>query len=110
MTSPVITIQQIASVESATELVTAHNVTALPVVDAVGKLVGMVSEGDLLQQRVPAAPSTHLRRDWVGKPARPPGIVAEVMTTGVVTTWPDADVVVKQQNGSREYESTMWNE
>jgi CBS domain-containing protein len=92
MTSPVITVQQVASVESATELVTAHNVTTLPVVDATGRLVGMVSEGDLLQQRVPADPSSHLRRDWMGKPDRPPGLVVEVMTTGVVTTWPDADV------------------
>jgi CBS domain-containing protein len=92
MTSPVITVEQIASVESATELVTAHGVTALPVVDTTGRLIGMVSEGDLLLHRVPADPAAHLRRDWMSQPAQRPGMVLDVMTTGVVATWPDADV------------------
>jgi CBS-domain-containing membrane protein len=44
MTSPVHTIWQNASVESAVELMTAKSVTALPVVDRAGLLVGMVGE------------------------------------------------------------------
>jgi CBS domain-containing protein len=92
MTSPVVTVPQIASVESATELVTRHGVTALPVVDTGGRLVGMVSEGDLLLNRVPADPAAHLRRDWMNEAAQRPGMVVEVMTSGVVTTEPEADV------------------
>ncbi|MFG1605238.1 CBS domain-containing protein [Actinoplanes sp. NPDC049265] len=92
MTSPVVTVPQIASVETATELVTRHGVTALPVVDTTGRLVGMVSEGDLLLHRVPADPAVHLRRDWMNEPGQRPGMVVEVMTTGVVTTEPEADV------------------
>jgi|SRR4051812_26660375 CBS-domain-containing membrane protein len=41
MSSPVHTVSQNASVESATELMTAKSVMALPVVDATGALVGM---------------------------------------------------------------------
>ena len=58
MTSPVHTVRQNASVEIAVELMTAKSVTALPVVDLDGGLVGMVSEGDLLWHRVPAEPTT----------------------------------------------------
>ena len=62
MTSPVHVVWQNASVESAAELMTAKSVTALPVVDADGVLVGMVSESDLLWHRVPSDPTARQRR------------------------------------------------
>jgi len=92
MSSPVHTVAQIASVESAAELITAKGVTALPVVDATGRLVGMVSESDLLWHRVPSDPSTHMRRRPDTDPAGRPGMVAEVMSRYPVITQPDADV------------------
>jgi CBS-domain-containing membrane protein len=73
MTSPVHVIRQDASVESAAELMTTKSITALPVVDASGKLVGMVSEGDLLWHRVPMDPTAHMRRCPGTDPERRPG-------------------------------------
>jgi CBS domain-containing protein len=92
MSSPVHTVAQIASVESAAQLLTAKAVTALPVVDAEGRLVGMVSESDLLWHRVPSDPTTHMRRLPDTDPADRPGMVVEVMSPYPVTTRPDADV------------------
>lgn len=92
MSHPVFTVEQTASVESAAELMTARAVTALPVVDASGALVGMVSEGDLLWHRVPADPSAHIRRQPDTDPAFRPGMVCEVMSEYPLTTRPDADL------------------
>jgi CBS domain-containing protein len=92
MTTPVHVVWQNAPVESAAELMTAKAVTALPVVDANGALVGMVSEGDLLWHRVPGDPSAHLRRDPDMAPQRRPGRVLEVMARHPYTATPDADV------------------
>lgn len=50
MTATVILIPQVATVAEATELMLAHQVSALPVTDADGKLAGLISEGDLMQR------------------------------------------------------------
>lgn len=92
MSSPVHTVGQTATVESAAALVTAKSVTALPVLDSTGTLVGMVSESDLLWHRVPADPTAHLRPLPDTDPAQRPGIVAEVMSPYPLTTRPDTDV------------------
>jgi CBS domain-containing protein len=92
MTSPVHIVAPDAEVEFAVRRLTAESITALPVVDGDGELVGMVSEGDLLRHRVPMDPTAHLRRDLHLDTARPPRTVREVMTTGAVTTTADADV------------------
>ena len=92
MTTPVHVIWQNAAVESAAELLTEKSVTALPVVDANGALVGMVSEGDLLWHRVPTDPTAHLWRHLENSPERRPGTVREVMSARPVTATPDADV------------------
>ncbi|GIF22560.1 CBS domain-containing protein [Actinoplanes tereljensis] len=92
MSSPVHTVTQTDSVEAAVQLITARSVTALPVLDAAGRLVGMVSEGDLLRHRVPADPTAHIRRLPDTDPADRPAMVVEVMSPSPVTTRPDADV------------------
>ncbi|GAA3336537.1 CBS domain-containing protein [Amorphoplanes nipponensis] len=92
MTTPVHVVWQNAPIESAAELMTGKAVTALPVVDAQGALVGIVSEGDLLWHRVPGDPSAHLRRDVDMAPQRRPGTVAEVMAKDPYTATPDLDV------------------
>lgn len=92
MTSPVHTVGPEAAVEWAVQRLTAESITALPVVDDTGALVGMVSEGDLLWHRVPADPTAHLRRDLHPDQPGSPRTVREVMTTSPVTTTPDADV------------------
>ncbi len=92
MTSPVHTVAADAAVADAAGLLTAKAVTALPVVDAAGSLVGMVSEGDLLAQRVPEDPTAHLWRHLADDGAPAPATVGAVMSAGAVTTTPDADV------------------
>jgi CBS domain-containing protein len=92
MTTPVHVIWQNAPVESAAELLTEKSVTALPVVDAKGALVGMVSEGDLLWHRVPTDPTAHLWRHLENSSERRPGTVRDVMSARPVTATPDADV------------------
>ena len=92
MSSPVHTVRPTATVESAAELITAKAVTALPVVDTADRLVGMVSESDLLRHRVPADPTAHVRRLPDTGPGNRPETVGEVMTPDPVTTRPGADV------------------
>ena len=92
MTNPVHTVWQNASVESAAELMTAKSITALPVVDADGLLVGMVSEGDLLWHRVPAEPTADGRGIPDTDPDHRPGKVVEVMSAYPLTTTPGTDV------------------
>jgi CBS domain-containing protein len=92
MSSPVHTVAQTASVESAAELITANAVTALPVVDTSGRLVGMVSESDLLWHRVPSDPTAHMRRLPDTDPANRPATVVEVMSPYPLITRPDVDV------------------
>jgi CBS domain-containing protein len=92
MTSPVHTVRQNASVESAAELMTAKSVTALPVVDADGLLVGMVSDSDLLWHRVPAEPTADASGIPDTDPDHRPGMVVEVMSAYPMTTTPGTDV------------------
>ncbi|MFI7542449.1 HPP family protein [Actinoplanes sp. NPDC049599] len=92
MTSPVHTVRQNASVESAAELMTARSVTALPVVDADGALVGMVSEGDLLRHQVPADPATGAETVPALDPVDRQTMVVQVMSAYPLATTPRTDV------------------
>jgi CBS domain-containing protein len=79
-------------VEHAAALLAEHGITAAPVYDAAGELIGMVSEGDLLWRRVPADPTAHLLPVADGVDEDRPRTVVQVMSRGPVTTWPEADV------------------
>ena len=92
MTSPVHVVEQNTPVEQAAELMTTKAVTALPVVDSDGALVGMVGESDLLWHHVPSDPTAHLRPRPDTDPDDRPGRVRDVMSAYPVTTTPDADV------------------
>jgi CBS domain-containing protein len=85
MTRPVFTAHPWTPVQEAAAILTKHAITALPVLDAEHRLVGMVSEGDLLWHRVPADPDVHLSRRPDDAVTDPPGTVGDVMTTAVVT-------------------------
>ena len=90
MSHPVFTVRSTDPIEGAAALLADRRVTAAPVVDGDGRLIGIVSEGDLLRDRVPQTPTAHLR------PVVPhhdrPRVVAEVMARKVVTAWPVEDV------------------
>jgi CBS domain-containing protein len=92
MTSPVFVVERNASAETAAELMTAKGVTAVPVVDGAGRLVGMVSESDLLWHRIPPEPTADPHRYPDTDPSHRPGMVVDVMSQYPMTTTPLADV------------------
>lgn len=61
MTTKVVTVTPEARVEALAELMLAHRVSALPVVDHAGRLLGIVSEGDLMRR---PETETERRRSW----------------------------------------------
>ncbi|MEV6874609.1 CBS domain-containing protein [Amycolatopsis sp. NPDC051128] len=54
MTTPTFALAPSATLEEAAEMMTHHGFTTMPVVDPDGKLIGLVSEADIL--RAPASP------------------------------------------------------
>jgi CBS domain-containing protein len=61
MTRDVITVSPDATVAEAAKVMTEHAISAMPVCDKEGRLVGMVSEGDLMR---PFGEKHALRRAW----------------------------------------------
>ena len=61
MVTPVITVEPSATVQEVAKLFLEKQISAVPVLDGRGKLVGIVSEGDLLH-RVEAGTERH--RSW----------------------------------------------
>lgn len=61
MVAPVITASPNATVKSVAETFVRHQISAIPVVDDKGRLVGMISEGDLLHR---AEAGTEKQRPW----------------------------------------------
>ena len=85
MTRPVYTVHPWTTVKEAAAIVTSHQITALPVVDENGHLIGMVSEGDMLWHRVPADQTVQPWRRPDDPIIDPPNTVAEVMSKTVVS-------------------------
>jgi CBS domain-containing protein len=98
MVSPVITVKPYSSVKDVAKTFLKQRISAVPVVDDEGKLVGIVSEGDLLHR---SEAGTQRQRPWwlqmltgdetlaaeyVKTHARK---VADVMTRNVITATPD---------------------
>ncbi len=98
MVTPVITVKSNALVRDVAKLLLAHRISAVPVVDEQGMLVGIVSEGDLIhrseigteRQRprwlMLVADERVLAADYIKAHA---GKVADVMTRNVITAAPD---------------------
>ena len=98
MVASVITASPNASVKSVAETFVRHQISAVPVVDDKGKLVGIISEGDLLHR---AEAGTEKRRPWwlrafIGPDALANEYVksharkvADAMTRQVVTASPE---------------------
>jgi len=63
MTAPVATIGSEATVRDAAWMMLTHRISAIPVLDGQGRLVGIISEGDLLRR---AETGTARRRSWWG--------------------------------------------
>ena len=90
MTADVVTTTPQESVKAVTQRLLERRVAALPVVDDAGRLVGIVSELDMLRLRVPGDPRAHLFPQ--GQPdAPPPRTVDDVMTREVYALPDSAD-------------------
>lgn len=101
MTTDVVTAPRDFCVQDVAELLLKHRISAVPVVDSSGTLVGMVSEGDLLRR---AEAETERRRPWwlemlTGSDALASEYVKEhsrkisdVMTRNVVTAKPESSL------------------
>ncbi len=72
MSSPVVTVPMDASRAAVAEVLTRHKISAAPVVDDAGALVGLVSEHDML--------------------AKSGDTAAELMTTALISVSPDCSV------------------
>ena len=94
MTSPILTISPGASLRQAIEMMLEKRVSGLPVVNEIGQLVGLISEGDLLH-RSELGTERHRSKwlDFLVGPGRSASDyvqshsrrVADVMTTDIVT-------------------------
>lgn len=93
MTNPVITVRPETSIKEAAATLAGHGFTALPVVDGDDRLIGIVTEADLVRDRVPRDPRA---RSHPGEelPTVPTTTVAEVMTTPAIAMGPGTDVAV----------------
>lgn len=91
MTTAVVSVTPEAGVREALRLLDRHAITSLPVVDAHGLLLGVVSEADLLRDSVPADQRSRMIPLEVPRtvPAR---AVSEVMTRHPVTLQPADDL------------------
>jgi len=80
MTAPAVTVTTNASVSRAAEILAQRGFSALPVIDHAGKLVGVVSEADLIRNRY-CAPESPLGGGAGAAFELPAQTVGEVMTT-----------------------------
>jgi CBS domain-containing protein len=98
MVSPVISVKPSASVKDVAKMLLEHRISAVPVVDNQRKIIGIISEGDLLHRA--ESGTDHQRSWWLLALARGDALaadyitahakkVADVMTTEVITAGPD---------------------
>jgi CBS domain-containing protein len=90
MTSPVVTVPRAASVRQAVRLLYENELTTAPVVDETGRMVGVVSEMDLLRGEHEADPRSFPLPGAASD--RPTLRVEDVMTTGVRTARESTDL------------------
>lgn len=79
------------SIKHALAALSDHHITAMPVVDGQGELLGIVSEADLIQDVFPLDPRA-LERPITIVPLHPASVVEDVYTRAVATVAPDDDV------------------
>jgi CBS domain-containing protein len=91
MTAPAVTVTPRTTVRDAVRLLDRHAVTAVPVVDEHGELVGVLSEADLVRGVLPQDARARMQPD---EPAESPParVVADVMSGHPVTVRPDDDL------------------
>lgn len=95
MSTPVTTVRPGTPIQEAAALLAGNGFTALPVTDDAGKLIGIVTEADLVRDRVLPDPRALRHVGGAGEEPRPvTTTVGEVMTTPVEAMSPGTDVAV----------------
>src|SRR5689334_3078999 len=103
MTQRLITIDPDRSVAEAANLMIEHRISGLPVVDAQGRLVGLISEGDLLHRSEMGTDQPQRRSWWLRLISGPTAAaddyvkshsnrVEDVMTRSVISVGPDTEL------------------
>ena len=100
MTRDVITVSPEASIHMAARLMAEHEISGLPVIDGAGRLVGIVSEGDLILRQRPRTARRPWWRTFLDDPealareyCKATGItVGEVMTRPVLSISPAFEI------------------
>lgn len=91
MAHPVITVGPDAPIKEAARRLVRYGISALPVVDAEGSLLGIVSEADLLPLETRPDPRTQAT-PIARRAGSSPRTVSDVMTRRVVAVSPDMDM------------------
>jgi CBS domain-containing protein len=119
MVSPVITIKQSCTVREVAKTFVEHQISGAPVVDDHGKLVGIVSESDLMHR---SEAGTERKRSWWLQALTADETlatdyvkarsckVADIMTRQVVTSAPDTPLrdIAALWRGSRSSACPSW--
>lgn len=91
MTTPVVTVTPDTTIKEAADLLARHGITAMPVLDDRGELLGVVSEADvLLDMMLPDQRAHEIPVEISAGPAM--SRVGEVMSRHVLTIRPEADL------------------
>ena len=92
MSRPAVTVRADASLKEATTLLDVRSLTTLPVVDSEGRVLGIVSEADLIAGMVPRDTRLHMVPGTTETHTLPPGSVGEVMNLHPMTVHEDTDL------------------
>jgi CBS domain-containing protein len=92
MTTDVVVVGADTPARDAARLLAERGFTALPVVDPLGALVGVVSETELLKDRLPQDPRWLVHGEPAAARQTPADAVAQVMTKAPVTVNPNSDL------------------
>ena len=92
MTSPVIAVRAGTTVQDAAALLAARGFTALPVVDDDDRLIGIVTEADLVRDRFPRDPRSLIHGTPHTEAVPAARTVGEVMTTPVTAMGAGTDI------------------
>lgn len=91
MTAPFVSVDPGVSIKDAVQLLAAHNITAMPVIDKGGELVGVLSEADVLLETF--LPDSRAHDKPVHVRAGPATVrVSELMSRHVLTVAEHADL------------------
>jgi CBS-domain-containing membrane protein len=95
MTTSVVTVDRITPFKEIAELLAHHKISAVPVLAMGRKVVGVVSEADLLRMQGPAARPYRLGNPthrWFGRESHLGYTAGKLMTAPAITIHPDATV------------------